>query len=132
MMASSRPILLVLLLASCTAQTQIEHEEESTSEAVALRRVRVSVSPSTASVLESATLALTASISNTSNPSVTWTLVEGAAGGTLVSTGANTASYTAPSTAGTFHITATSVLNTSASGSAVVTVSAPSGTGTVD
>ncbi len=59
-----------------------------------------------------------ASVSGANNTSVTWSVQEGAAGGSVTSDGV----YTAPSTLGTFHVVATSVANASASATATITV----------
>src|ERR1700751_929603 len=56
------------------------------------------------------------------NPGIDWTVGEGAAGGTISSNGL----YTAPSKTGAFHVTATSVADSSQSATATVTV-VPSG-----
>jgi hypothetical protein len=52
------------------------------------------------------------------NGSVNWTVDEGTAGGTIDSNGL----YTAPSETGTFHLTVTSVVDTSVHGKATITV----------
>ena len=51
---------------------------------------------------------------------MTWSVQEGAAGGTIDGAG----TYTAPSSAGTFHVIATSVADNTESASATVTVAA--------
>jgi len=85
--------------------------------------VAVSISPTTATVQTGATYQFTASVTGNSNTSVTWT----ATGGTVSSTGL----YTAPATAGTYTVKATSVADTTKSASATVTVTTttpPTGT----
>jgi fibronectin type 3 domain-containing protein len=77
--------------------------------------VSVTISPTSASVLTNATRQFTASVSGSSNTSVTWS----ATGGSVFSGGL----YTAPNTAGTFTVKATSVADNTKSASA--TVSAP-------
>lgn len=79
--------------------------------------VTVTVAPATGTVDACRTLTFTASVSGTSSQSVTWSVQEGAAGGTVSSAGV----YTAPSNAGTYHVVATSTAG-GAPGSAVVTV----------
>jgi hypothetical protein len=82
----------------------------------------VSVSPATASVSTGGTLQFTATVAGTvTNKSVTWT----AQLGTINSSGL----YTAPSNPGTDTVTATSVADTTKSGSAMVTVSNPQSNG---
>ena len=83
--------------------------------------VSVSVSPASASVQVGQQQAFTATVTGTSNPAVTWSVVE-AGGGSVDGTGL----YTAPATAGSFHVRATSVADPGKSAQATVTVtSAP-------
>jgi hypothetical protein len=82
--------------------------------------VSVSISPSSASLDACQSRTFTASVTGTSNSSVTWSVQEGAAGGAVTSGGA----YTAPSTAGTYHVVATSRVDTTKSATATVTVAA--------
>jgi len=79
--------------------------------------VAVNISPISASMLTGGNQQFTASVSGSSNTAVTWS----ATGGSVSSTGM----YTAPSTGGTFAVTATSVADSTKSASATVTVSAP-------
>ena len=90
--------------------------------------VAVAVTPATASVLEGGTVALAATVSNSSNTSVTWT-VDGITGGngtvgTVTGSGSG-AVYTAPVTAGTHTVTATSAASATAFASSSITVTAP-------
>jgi hypothetical protein len=79
--------------------------------------VSVTVSPDPATVFLGATLAFTATVTAT-NPAVTWTVQEGAAGGSIDGQG----NYTAPQVIGTYHVIATSLADKSKSGSATITV----------
>src|ERR1700694_2547963 len=79
--------------------------------------VSVTVSPTTASLQVAQQKQFAATISGTTNTAVTWK----ATGGTVTSGGL----YTAPSSAGTYSITATSAADSTKSSSAVVTVSQP-------
>ena len=82
--------------------------------------ISVLVSPPSPSIAADSTLQLSAVVSNTGQTGVTWTVQEGSGGAV------NTAGlYTAPHTAGTYHVIATSVADTTKAGSAVVTVAAP-------
>jgi hypothetical protein len=81
--------------------------------------VAVAISPSPASVDSCGTLTFTATVTNASNGAVTWSVLEGAAGGTITSAGA----YTAPNVAGTYHVVGTSVADPTKSATSVVTVS---------
>ncbi|HKI59238.1 MAG TPA: alkaline phosphatase family protein, partial [Trueperaceae bacterium] len=82
--------------------------------------VSVSISPSSASVSTGGGTSFSATVSNASDTSVTWS----ADGGSVSGTG-NTVTYTAPGTAGTYHVTATSNQDASKSATAVVSVTAP-------
>jgi len=80
--------------------------------------VVVTVTPSPGAVDACRSLALSASVSGTSNPAVTWSVLEGAAGGAVTPGGV----YTAPSTGGTYHLVATSVAAPASSATSSVTV----------
>ena len=67
---------------------------------------------------QGATLQFAASVSGTSNTAVNWSVQEGAAGGSITSTGF----YTAPNVAGIFHVVATSQADSSKFATATVTV----------
>jgi hypothetical protein len=79
--------------------------------------VAVSVNPPTAAVLTGQQEAFTATVTGSANPAVTWTVVE-AGGGSVSAAGV----YTAPATAGSFHVRATSVADATKSAQATVTV----------
>src|SRR5207248_1110404 len=79
--------------------------------------VAVAISPTSASLQAGGTQQFTATVTGTTNTAVTWS----ATGGTISSSGL----YTAPSTAGTYTVTATSVADSTKSASARVTVTAP-------
>jgi hypothetical protein len=90
--------------------------------------VAVSVAPKSASVLVGASTSFTASVTGTStgqSTAVTWSVQE-SGGGTVDSSG----QYTAPASAGSYHVLATSVADTSKNASALVVVSIPSSTDT--
>jgi Bacterial Ig-like domain (group 2) len=76
--------------------------------------VQVSVAPANATLQPAKTQQFTATVTGSSNTSVTWT----ATGGTI----SNAGLFTAGSTAGNFTVTATSVADTSKSASASVTI----------
>lgn len=80
--------------------------------------ITVSVSPPGPTVSQGATQAFTASVTGTTNTAVTWSVQEGAAGGSITSAGV----YTAPSTAGTFHVVAASQADPTKSAMSDVTV----------
>jgi hypothetical protein len=93
----------------------------------ASQAVTVFVTPSTTNIFIGKSQQFTANVFGSSNTGVTWSVTE-ANGGTVSSTG----NYTAPMTAGTYHVVATSVANTtsSAAAPAVVTVPQPNFTST--
>jgi hypothetical protein len=80
------------------------------------------VSPTTASLTAGATKSFAATVTNSSNTAVTWSIQEGAAGGTVSATGL----YTAPATAGTYHVVAQSSADSSKTATATVAVTNPS------
>ena len=67
----------------------------------------VAVNPRTVTLTAGASQAFTAQVIGTTNPAVSWTVQEGASGGAVSSAGV----YTAPSTPGTYHVVATSVVD---------------------
>ncbi|HLK67269.1 MAG TPA: Ig-like domain-containing protein [Bryobacteraceae bacterium] len=79
--------------------------------------VSVTVSPTTTTLAPGATQQFTATVTGASNSAVTWT----ATGGTITSAGL----FTAGQGAGSFHVTATSVQDTTKSATATVTITAP-------
>jgi hypothetical protein len=81
--------------------------------------IGVTVSPSGAPLDVCGTQTFTATVVGTTNTAVNWSVQEGASGGTIDSTGL----YTAPSTPGTYHVVATSQADSTATGTATVTVS---------
>lgn len=82
--------------------------------------VAVTINPTTASLSTGGTQAFTATVTGSSNTAVTWSVQEGASGGTISAAGL----YTAPATASIYHVVATSVADTSKSAVATVTVTA--------
>jgi hypothetical protein len=78
--------------------------------------VTVSVPTNAATVRTNGTQAFTATALHAGNLGIAWSVQEGAAGGTISSSGV----YTAPATSGTYHIVATSQQDTSKN--AVITV----------
>lgn len=66
--------------------------------------VTVAVSPATGAVHSCETLSFSATVTGASDTTVSWSVQEGAAGGSIDANGV----YTAPNTAGTFHVVATS------------------------
>jgi hypothetical protein len=78
----------------------------------------ITVSPDPVTVQTGAKQTFTAQVTGTTDRRVTWSVREGAAGGSISVEG----TYTAPSTPGTYHLEATSVASPQVSASATVTV----------
>jgi hypothetical protein len=81
--------------------------------------VAVAVAPANGAVNACQTLQFTATVTGTTNTAVTWSVQEGAAGGTISSNGL----YTAPSGPGVYHVSAVSTADPAKSSVASVTVS---------
>jgi hypothetical protein len=80
--------------------------------------VSVMVSPPAPTVFLGAMQPFTAKVGGTINTATTWTVQEGAAGGSITNLGV----YTAPQVVGTYHVIATSVADSTKNGTAPVTV----------
>ncbi len=78
----------------------------------------VTIAPSQGAADSCGTATFSATVTGTSNTAVTWSVQEGAAGGTISSTGV----YTAPSVAGTYHVVATSAASPASSANVPVVV----------
>jgi hypothetical protein len=79
--------------------------------------VAITLSPTTRTIDACTTLTLAATVTGSSDQSVTWKVTE-SGGGTVSSAGV----YTAPSTAGTYHVVATAHASSAATATATVTV----------
>ena len=84
----------------------------------------ITVQPPAAQAAPGATIAFTAAVAGLSDQTVTWSVEEGPAGGTVDSAG----TYVAPTSLGTYHVVATSTADPTAKHVAPVTVAPPSGT----
>jgi hypothetical protein len=80
-------------------------------------QISITVSPNSSTLQSGGQQQFSATVSGSSNTAVTWT----ASGGTVTTTGL----YTAPSSAGTYSVTATSVADTTRSATVTVSVSTP-------
>jgi phage baseplate assembly protein gpV len=85
--------------------------------------VFVTVTPGFPTVFGGSPVNLTAAAFNTSTTGVTWSIREGASGGTLTVSG-NNATYTAPTAPGTYHVDAVSTADTTKQGTATISVPA--------
>ena len=81
----------------------------------------VTIGPTSATVITNRTTTFTETVTGTSNTAVTWSVVE-AGGGTISQSGV----YTAPATAGTYHVKVSSVADLTRSATATVTVTSVS------
>jgi hypothetical protein len=80
--------------------------------------VSVTVNPIAGHTAPSGTVQFSATVSGSADTAVVWSVEEGATGGTISAAGL----YTAPATAGTYHVVATSHADSSALGTATVSV----------
>lgn len=80
--------------------------------------VAVTIAPGNVGVRHDGTVSFSASVTGSSNVNLTWSVKEGASGGTISSSG----SYTAPSTVGLYHVLVTSQVDPSKSATATVAV----------
>ncbi|QNI32572.1 hypothetical protein H7849_00640 [Alloacidobacterium dinghuense] len=108
-----------------TATSQADTTKSASATVTVTLPVSVTISPTSASVFAGDTKQFTASVANTSNTAVTWTVkgsgCSGAACGTISTTGLYTAPATPPSPA-SVTVTATSNADNTKSASAVVTL----------
>jgi hypothetical protein len=89
-------------------------------EAAAAQQVGVQISPTSASLQTAGQTVFAAAVTGTADTAVTWSIREGAGGGVVDATGF----YTAPTSAGTYHVVATSAVDPTQSATATVTVTA--------
>ena len=80
--------------------------------------VAISISPTMDTLGPKGLRTFGATVTGTTNTAVTWTIMEGAAGGTIDASG----DYVAPTAQGTFHVVATSVADPTKTATATVTV----------
>jgi hypothetical protein len=83
--------------------------------------VTITASPITATITAGQSTTLSATVANASNTGITWSVQEGAAGGSVTSAGV----YTAPTTAGNFHVIATSQADGTKTAIVTITVVLP-------
>jgi hypothetical protein len=80
--------------------------------------IGVQVAPQLVTLTPGASQSFVATVTGTANTAVTWTVQEGAAGGTINSSG----QYVAPQNSGTYHVVASAVADTNKKGIATVIV----------
>jgi len=103
-----------------TSQADTTKSAQATVTVTAPASVSVTISPTSSSLNTNGTQQFSDTVTGTSNTAVTWSVVE-SGGGSVSSTGL----YTAPATAGTFHVKVTSQADTTKSAQATVTVTVP-------
>lgn len=84
--------------------------------------IAVTVQAPTQTIFRGNSSTLSATVINTANTAVTWSIQQGAAGGTLTPSAGATIIYTAPNAPGTYTIIATSVADPTKKGSTSITV----------
>lgn len=114
-------LILLLVCAGCGWNTNNALGDETTTTTTTFDS-GVTITASTASVAGGGTSTFSATVSGATDQGVIWSVVE-ANGGSITQEGV----YTAPLTAGTYHVRATSVADSSKRGTITVTVSAGSG-----
>ncbi len=109
--------------ATCTV-TATSHQDPTRGDSVRVTvtapppPVTVALTPSPAAADACKTVQFSATVTNAANGAVTWSVREGATGGTVSTSGL----FTAPATGGTYHVVATSVADPTATTVATVTV----------
>ena len=88
---------------------------------IAAPPITISISPPSVSLFFGGTQSFTAPVMGTTNTAVSWSILEGSAGGAITSGGL----YTAPAIASTYHVIATSQADSAATATATVTVTSP-------
>ncbi len=110
-------LILLLVCAGCGWNTSNALGDETTTTTTTFDS-GVTITASTASVAGGGTSTFSATVSGANDQGVIWSVVE-PGGGSITQEGV----YTAPQTAGTYHVRATSVADSSKSGTITVTVS---------
>lgn len=106
------------LAGTCYVTAVSQADPAKTATATVTVAAPVVVTPNQASIEPGATQTFTAVVAATGDTNVTWSIQEGAAGGTITAAGV----YTAPAASGAYRVIATSVADPTLSGIAIVTV----------
>lgn len=117
--ARSWPTLFAVLLFGFAVACGGSSSRTSTGSPDSTALVRISIVPLNSQLYQGGTFTFVATVTGTTNSSVTWSVQEGPAGGTITSAGL----YTAPKAAGIFHVVATSSADPAKSATTSVTVS---------
>src|SRR6202035_3932355 len=83
--------------------------------------ISIALTPGATSMIVGQSQTFTAVVTNSSNTAVTWSIQEGASGGTISASGV----YTAPMKSGVYHVVVVSIADASKSASAAITTTAP-------
>jgi len=115
------------------ATNAVDTSKKDTATITVLEAVVVAIEPAAATVPTAGSATFTARVTGADDTAVTWSLVEGAAGGSITEQGV----YTAPTTPGTYTLVATSVADPRRKGTlqvnvVPVTIALTPGTDTVD
>ncbi|QRO01722.1 hypothetical protein JRI60_23205 [Archangium violaceum] len=115
------------------ATNAVDTSKKDTATITVLEAVVVAIEPTAATVPTAGSATFTARVTGADDTAVTWSLVEGAAGGSITEQGV----YTAPTTPGTYTLVATSVADPRRKGTlrvnvVPVTIALTPGTDTVD
>ncbi len=105
-----------------TATSVADPTKSASAKVTVQAEVSVTISPTTATVTVNSSQQFIANVTGTSNTAVTWSVDGVNSGNATVGTISNTGNYTAPGTAGSHTVTATSVADPTKSASAAVTV----------
>lgn len=118
LVSSRTNITATAAVSTTTPETTTANNEASQTTTVDPNLIEVFVSPSTVTLAPGDMRTFTATVIGTTNTAVSWSVQEGAVGGTITSDGA----YTAPDIPGIYHVVATSQADPTKSGTAIVTV----------
>ncbi|WP_257460261.1 hypothetical protein [Archangium lipolyticum] len=115
------------------ATNAVDTSKKDTATITVLQAVVIAIEPSSATLPTAGSTTFTARVTGADDTAVTWSLLEGAAGGTITDQGV----YTAPTTPGTYTVVATSVADPRRQGTlrvnvVPVTIALTPGTDTVD
>ena len=111
-------LVLVSLADGCNVSSPVQGTAPTTSPVSPV--VSVTISPQSFALKRGASGKFSAAVANSSDTSVTWSIQEGSAGGTITDAGV----YTAPSVDGVYHVIATSKAGPTKSATAYVSVGA--------
>jgi len=106
----------VSLAIGCSGSSSVQGTAPTTSPVPAV--LSVTISPQSLELKHGESAKFSASVANSSDASVTWSIQEGSAGGTITDAGV----YTAPAVDGVYHVVATPKADTTKSGTASISV----------